>query len=108
MALALQPSPPTLSPRPPAAHHTAEQPPRDLHLGVGPLRVLDPTAHWRSVAEDELIAALGDARLPGGASDAAPPPTFPLADEPQLAAAREAAIAAEHEPRDARFGLEAV
>src|SRR5215207_7317224 len=32
MALALQPSPPTQRPRPPAAHQQAEQPPRDLHL----------------------------------------------------------------------------
>src|SRR5437762_8575827 len=32
MALALQPSTPTLSPRPPPAHHQGDQPSRDLQL----------------------------------------------------------------------------
>jgi hypothetical protein len=41
----LQPSPPTRSHRPPTAHHTAEQPARDLHL--------EPPEHVRL---DRLLA----------------------------------------------------
>jgi glycogen debranching enzyme len=51
MALAPQPSPQTLSPRPPPAHHQGDQPSRDLHLEA--LTITDVTADLSLLESDE-------------------------------------------------------
>src|SRR5881227_954931 len=51
--MALQPSPPTLSARPPPAHHQSDQPARDLQLGSWSCAI-----SWRRVLGERLRVVL--------------------------------------------------